>query len=748
MSLFLHYANVLLSIFGLGTLLGLVFIHPLRTVSPLLVPLAGFIVFGGVIAPILYILGKFDLPTIIVLVSVLGVFGLARLIYSIRKIHPRISFAPTQWLGVFLLIIFTILLLALSQKNSVPGGIDPAIHSIIVNNINNTKTFSNSYPQGLHILILSLEEFFNFSQPQVFISLNNFFYLNFLILVYVAIKLVSKSSLFALIGVFTGLLDVSFFNNMLNGTTSHLIAVNLIGFSFIVIPLLSKLKRPWDYVFLIIFYTAVLYYHFVTLYFFLPFLWFWRALSREKARPIFLLSFIASLIISIPLQFRLIVDPGYLEPAITAVILTLVVELALLRWQARIGEFLANRWLLYLAVPIGTVLLLVSMKVFDIQPQWYGWPIMILSFLGLAIIAAKNLRDWIPYVYYFTAMALLNTLFFWPFIDKHASLMKELLFYYGLTSVLVILASAATYFLLVLLKQSKLKLVATTMMLVVLFLIVFSRTIDAVLIDDQYLISRYNSSRGFGIFYTRNDVLLAEWVKNNVRDDSMIINPGGLYNVWASMTMHPISYFAYGMVSRGEESHEKIVDLLFNRDPNKPTYLLDRKIRYVLVPEGFLITLYHPYLQLRKQIGGAKFYSLTDQPIRSTNLAELSLTSLTDDPVFDVSGEYKLHCLYCENRLYYQFRELAQSLIIAPGKSIKLTIKKTSLQRPVNLIINTSGTELRGAVVKKGAPQKIFLPAEYALQGYLIPANEDLVVKLENTTNRVAEIRNVVLEML
>ncbi|MBI3572974.1 MAG: hypothetical protein HY092_02115, partial [Candidatus Kerfeldbacteria bacterium] len=191
---------------------------------------------------------------------------------------------------------------------------------------------------------------------------------------------------------------------------------------------------------------------------------------------------------------------------------------------------------------------------------------------------------------------------------------------------------------------------------------------------------------------TKNDAALANWVKNNIPAAGIIANPGGLYNTWASLTGHPTLWASYNVPTIAEPApYLASVKHLLRDEPAADVDLLRRRgIEYILVPEQFSVAMYHPRVQLLKQIGRARLYRLSDSSLAVRLPIPLGNGKSNDGISVTTNGHSS--CRYCGNAFYFTDQDNLTQLELAPTGTIAITLPADILRRgyPETLLVDHS----------------------------------------------------------
>ncbi len=710
-----------------------------------LIPVFGLIVYGGVAVPAQYFIGRFSLVILDVIVALLTALGLIFLVLHIRsKTHRTFGWRDGA-LAVLLSVGAAVMILSIAQQ-PVPGGIDPAIHSVTMTMIETSGQLNVKYPLGLHTFLLFFEGLLHSSRAYIMQAFAVFLSLNFFTLTYVLLRRISGKSIVGWLGVIAAVFDASFYNNLLNGSLTHILAINVILCYLLYLETLKMRATQRSILLLILLSLSIVYFHFISWYFVVPALWIQR-LMLKRHRLHYLITMVAVLLLSIPLIVRLYDYENYSEIFIKSTALIIGVEVLLFVGGNYVHRFINKQWL----YPIlgGIILSLFFYHrniIFYNVDQWYGWSLLGLAGVGVGYCSLKRQPHWLPYLLLFGTYTVLFASFDWG-IDEinKIVIIKELLFYYGFTVPFVLLAAIGLYCFVILGSSRRVQTLKVAMVSIIAVLIFASRMSDTVLVAGGNAISRYNSNSGFGMFYQKNDVSLAHWFREYIDDSSVIANAGGLYGVWTSMAGHPMVYLARNQidVAQPTEVNQEIINLMTDGSSGQPAVLLSNNIRYLFVPQTVPADIVHPYLQLLHQIGTSRVYRILDQPATTDRV--ITLIPLLDNTIEDVhlTGDYGVQKALNGRAFFYQFQSVAQVLTLNSEKLIRLKFDAVSVQREVLLKLNTTSEAL--GVFVNGVPVSR-QPSQTGERAYTIPlpASHDTILTVQNTGIDSASITNII----
>jgi hypothetical protein len=644
--------------------------------------------------------------------------------------------------------------LVLTSKYYLPGGIDSAIHSGIINGILiQNYSVAAPYQLGIHIFILFIERLTGLSQVAVFESLNIFFLISFVVYTYYIVRFWVNSRLAGLMAVAVAVIDASYFNNLLNGSLTHLLGLHLIIVSMCLLLLIQKVSRKWIYLMFLVIFTAFWYYHFLSIYFVFVALWVWRLLDEKHFTRLNLCwPLLGSVVLSLPLQRYLIQDPLYLKSSLIAIVIILALEIILYYFRPTLKIFLFHRLVIILSLPLVMWVFIQSYQGYSDLADWYGITLLILTGLGMIIISLTAKNKFYIFYYYLAAILLLFYVNQKGVMGDASKLITELMYYYGLTLAFIFVGAAGLWLLFKALPSRSSRLFTITVFFTYSFLIFTVRTFDPLLINtwqlNNQLISRYSQSAGFGIFYTKNDIRLAEWVKTNIPKESLIMNPGGLYNDWASLTEHPVVLTQYNNANVPDyPAVEKTTRSLLRgkNSVNLASYKI-YNIRYLLLPEKFETEIYNPYLSLIKQFGQARIYRINNSPRLADKFYSIDLYR-PQNSLIKISGKYTTRCRYCGNPFYFTLKDALYTLSIPPEGELTFTLPADSINKRLNVYLYPENNHFK-VMIKNQTTPLILGDNQPVIKDYLIPDNNDLIVNLQNTSeNETLEIKSLAFEI-
>lgn len=752
-----NIAQVFILIAGIFFILGAPLKWKMPQIPFLCLPAIGLIVFGGIITPILYFTGGWHLYILYIAVAILLGLGLASLFLIIKTLRPA---KPTLFSAVMfaLLILIVAGFIIQSSKYPVPGGIDPAIHASYISSIVQNNDFKISYPLGMHIFALFIENISSHSTPTILLALQIFFIVNIFIITYYLIKIISNNKIAGMIGSLAIILDVSIYNNYLNGSITHLLAILLILIGIMLTLLLPNNSKRLNFLVITMFYVSVFYFHFITLFILIPILWCLRVCRVNNQHWLFVLAFPASLLVAAPLLKNFLNIPGFQIQFIGACLIFLLVEVVILFFSSHIKKILFNIWAQLLFAVIGLLAFKNTLKAFDVIPEWYELFILSLAIMGIVLIILKRLRDWYPIVMYFSIFSILYYLIDFASAHIESPIFKELIFYYGFTVPLVLLGAAGIYYGLQLVSSKAVKTSALAALLIIIILIFGSRFFDKTFLSDARAISRYGQNNGFGMFYSNDDVQVAEWAKEHLPKDAGIINPGGLYNTWASITERRVMYARAEINSEeSEKTHQAVVNLLNSQDIGCPQQLTKQKYQYLLLPSQYVIYFQNPCVNLIYKSGAARLYKINDQITATVKSQAINLDDLTQNKNISISGDFGTVCTHCNNRFYYQFKNVGRAIRIPANGMMYITIAQADYNRNINLIVLTQNPRLTVTIIGKneeGFKYSKLLSSNwaesterYVLQNYAQRKGEEIRVQLENTNEIFIDIQAIIFDI-
>lgn len=692
------------------------------TLAPLLAPLVGIVFFISFCVVPQYWIGHYSLTATFAGLGIAVCISFGLVVWKNGGLFRRIiTFISRHG---FLLFILALLLAGLIYEGSefaVPGGIDSAIHANLINLISLKSTLAVSYPLGVHLFVLMITSVFHVSTATALMSMSAVLYTSIFSCLYCVFYLLTGNRGLALLGMFAGMVDASAYNNYLNGSFTHVLGIALILSVVPLIYLARQIKAPWvRCVWWMFFFVTVYYIHFVTMLFILPALWLLRWLQRDRSW-VYSIALFASMILGIPLFRNLMTVSSFSQLAVPAAVLMVVADV-LVTVGYRLGHYLmVSTWGSRIAAALAVLGFFFTYKVFDVATEWYGPIIVALSFLGIVLILVKRDQRGYVLIYYSLCIVAIISLTLVPFISQKIALIKELVFYYGYSAPLMVLAGYSVIQIVSLVYNTRMRLVAEALILTLLLFIVVSRATNQVYFSPTATISRYAANEGFGVFYTRNDVRLAEWAKANLPQSIIVANPGGLYNSWAVLTGRQPMYYAYDQlsISGGQDLNDELQLLLGNTSDARPDELLDSGVGYVLLPENFSTTLFNPQISLLHSEGRSRLYQLNRDNV--SDLRTYNLLNSKERPRnVSLEGQFTIQCPFCDNRLYYQFKETIKQLMLPSQGTVTIRVDDVSRGEVISLL--TDSLLSRGEVAVSDTAIKSGISHGIILEGYSPPS--------------------------
>ncbi len=711
-------------------------------------PTIGLVIYGGFVVPLLYLTGGWHPLILYATVALLLLLGLVSLTYLLFKSRPRQKVNLFSLLVTLLFLLITIGFVSQASQYSLPGGIDPAFHAAFMNNIVQSNNFDTSYPLGMHTLMLSIVNATPFSTPSVFLAFSIFLIFNIFTLTFLILKKLSSNILSPIIGVCLVILDVSIFNNYLNGSITHLVAILIILSGIALTLFLPSNSRYLTFACLTAFYVFIFYFHFITLFVLAPVLWLLRIQRNQSTQWEILAAFLASIIIAIPVLKNFINVTDFQTQFLAASILFALVEVGIIFFRVSIRRVIYNPWVQFVAASAGLLFFYNTFGVFDKIPDWYGPFTILWVAVGVLTITIFKQQQWYPIVTYFTVLSSFYYLIGLASDRVNLDLFKQMLFYFGFTVPLVLLGAAGISLSLQKLQNKIAQTFAVAILFVFVALIFFSRISDRILVSDAHIVSRYGKNDGFNLFYTQDDVKVAEWVKGNTQKGAGIVNPGGLYNAWASISQRRTMYArTEAGTLEPEATHQVVADLLNNHSLSCPHKLLAHGYDYLLMPSQYVVRFWNPCLTLVHASGEARLYKIHEQPLNSTQSYGVNFSNLTSQNAITISGNFQVHCKYCDNKFYYQFKEIGKVVRVPVHGKIQVEIAAPSQDRFINLIIGDQNFSLTAKMVEP-TNEKIEFSNEYLLQRYVQKKGEVTKIELSNKTRNFAQVDMIILETL
>lgn len=706
-------------------------------------PTLGLIVFGGIVTPLLYFTGGWHVSILFSIVSVLFGFGIVSLFQTFKN-RPFIkpSFYSVMLFIVFLGIVAGFLIQ--SSTYPVPGGIDPAIHTAYINHIVQFEHFNISYPLGIHIFVLFFETLSTFATPTILLALQVFLFVNIFSLSFYVIKFIAGKTSAGIIGMMVVFLDTSIFNNYLNGSFTHLLALVLILTGIFITLALPKNNSFLYLSILTLFYIASFYFHFITLFMLIPLLWGLRIYKTEDVPWLPIVSFTASLIVATPLLVTFANIKGFQIQFYFASFLYLLVELVILFFGKQVKKILFTVWFQVVLAGLGLLAFTKAFYIFDKIPEWYGWLILFWGATGAALILLKRLGQWYPILTFISGVSIFY--YCTPLLAGKIDLTiyMQLLFYYGFTVPLILIGAVGLYHGFLAVSGKILKIITVSVLVFLVTLISISRFTDKSFISDNWTISRYDNNSGFGIFYNRDDVRVTVWARDHLPADAGVINPGGLHNSWASITERRILYPAYGVINspESEKTHQAVVDLLSNQNIGCSDQLEKQKYEYILLPSQYVIHFRNLCATLLYESGDARLYKINERPAHEILGQAIDPYNLTKRKEISISGDYNIICKYCDNRFYYQFQNVGKLLSLPATGVVNVTIAEAPTDRRVNVIIDSETNNLKSQLVD-GTQKDLENTGEYVLHDYLQKAGKEIRLQIKNISATSVEIHTI-----
>lgn len=709
----------------------------LRSRSVYLYPAYGIVAFGATAVPITYVIGRFN-------IAVIGVVCLGILAAGVlgwRRFGWRREATPNGWRRRWPAIILGMTLVALgliqSSKYGIPGGIDSAIHSSMINGILiHQATLQGSYPLGLHMVILFAERLFHASQALVFLSFYLLLFLSTIaVLVHIADRFVRRP-LAGYAVVAAAAVDVSMYNNLINGSGTHLIGIFLSVMLILAAMSPGKQASHWRWVSDAAVMTALWYFHYPSLFF--GFLGYWAVRmalpSGRSWQP--LIAFGAAAAASLPLQRFLIRDATYIHAIIPGVITLAAAEVLLILCLPLAQSVLKKRWFLLIVGAAAAWLFYHYSAAFLFIPSWYGKVLIEMALIGL-VATIMNPRPFSVMAFYaFSGMAILHALLNLSAITSQTKVIVELVYYYGFTYSLILLGAAGILQLFRILRPSLFRSAVIGLAVVYVGLVLASRAFDYPFIQgiqkDDRPISRYGGSNGFTIFYTRHDVQLADWIKNNIHDQGRIMNPGGLYNSWVPLAEHPVVWATYNVptIASGLMVAQVTTQLLAGQPAVDVAYLRAQGVKYLLLPEQYHVAVYYPELRLRRIVGQSRFYEiLPSQP--GAPWIRIPMERSTADSDVLLAGAFAVGCRYCYNTFYFTDQASLYELQIDGQAEMTFALKASTQSRRLALLIDRNPSALKYRIDDRPWQTS---SAEALISDVSVPAGHQLVVTIKNPT--------------
>lgn len=722
-----------------------------------LLPAAGMTIFGGLIVPIFYLIGWYDY--VWYAVYALGISGGLAALWFLRK---KIKFTKPNLEHIALALVLIVLAVGFVVQASpfpVIGGIDSALHSTFLTDIVLGNGYDISYPLGMHTLILGINRITQLSTAVLFQSLAIFFVLYTIALVYAIVKKISGSALAGFFAILAGLIDVSINNNFLNGSVTHLLAAVLLLTGIGLSLWRPAGKNIYEFVFLMFFYASLFYFHFITLVLLMPILWLLQLQRAESPTKEHIFAFLAGLVLSLRVIISFLHLPGFIWQISTIVVAFIGIELLVLHYHKQLKKIILYRWTQVGLALAGLGVFWYFFSASDSLPQWYGIFVFYLATAGTAIALVRNMSAWYPFITYWGILILgYYAITKLPLPHGNVEVVTDLLYYYGFTVPLIILGGAGIWGLHGLVKNRWARTATIAIACAFIAIIVSARFFDEKLLpNDTNTVSRYSVNNGFGIFYGKDDVRVAEWAKANLPADAGIVNPGGLYNTWASLSQRRIMYHAYGDIHsfEADKAHAAVLAVLTNETSECPTPLLNAEYRYLMIPTQFSVYFRNPCATLLYQSGTARLYRIgktAGDTVASRGIMFSDVHRYKND--IDVTGSYQIICNHCGNRFYAQFQEVDKSMLVPEKGSLIITLPAPTENRFINLVVVGDNAALRAEMLPATAREitadvtgsPLVPQGEYILKDFVQTAGQTIRVRLSNTTRDYTIISGIALD--
>jgi hypothetical protein len=328
--------------------------------------------------------------------------------------------------------------------------------------------------------------------------------------------------------------------------------------------------------------------------------------------------------------------------------------------------------------------------------------------------------------------------------------MVELVYYYGFTFSFVLLGTSGLNAIAKLLRRARTQYVFISAIVVYVLLLVYSRAFDQTFVPTSFQkdqpISRYGSSKGFSILYTKNDVALAEWVKIHVPNDGIIYNPGGLYNQWASLTEHQVVLSNYNTATIGDApTLINEFNSLLQGVPNAQLQAItSSRVAYILLPEKYSVGIFHSQVQLLKQIGSARFYKILREP-NAILWEPLPLTPDYFASNLRVVGKVKIECRYCGDAFYFTDKSTLRSIILNSGSEATFALAQQNRQITYDLYTDHGGSKI---AFRTGAGEWVQTTDDILARKIVVPANTRLQFQLKNLGTEQVHINALALQVV
>lgn len=736
---------------GLFFVLGFAVDVWLRSKLVIIYPAYGLIALSVLSGLFSYIVGYYStiilsaICAVIIVIGVIGIFlkgiPISKHDYSWRNVLP-VTFS------IFAYLTFAVIQ---ASKYGIPGGVDSSIHSGIINGILiQAHSVGGTYPLGMHIVVLFCERVFHATQANVFLALYISLQLYCIVGIAYITKAIFSNWLASVFGIIAVLIDVSIFNNYLNGSGTHLFGLFLIIFLVVVMLLTQRLQRCIQVACLTAIFSAIWFIHYPTLFFALPIIWAWFLSKSQRPNWKVLGAFGISLLVSLPIQLKFVHDTAFLHSIIPGLVIIAAIG-AILHFIPQIFfEVFKRRWLLSLIALLSLCIFYSNLSTFLFLPTWYGQLGIYIAFLGIgaAIISPRSASTF--GLISFAIITITYAVFNHKFAPGQSKVMVELVYYYGFTFSLVLLGTSGLNAIIKLFRRARTQYVLISAIVVYVLLLTFSRTFDQTFVPTSFQkdqpISRYGSSKGFSILYTKNDIALAEWVKIHVPNDGVIYNPGGLYNQWASLTEHQVVLSNYNTATIGNAPMLiNEFNNLLQGVPNAQLHAItSSRVSYILLPEKFSVGIFHSQVQLLKQIGNARFYKILRQP-NEVLWEPLPLTPHSSTSNLRVVGKVKIECRYCGDAFYFTDKSTLRKLIFNSGTEVTFELAQQKRQITYDLYADHGGSKL---AFRTSVGEWVQTQDDILARKIVVPANTRLRFQLKNPDTEQVQVNALALQVV
>ena len=647
---------ILFVFFVLGFALNKIFKSNIVNAIPL-----GLLIYSGIVVPTARIVNYCSLLFVTFIIVYCVIVTVCLLKSGCIQLHSqeRTPLNRYEILMIIMLcsIVFASTLLILTRL-PVPPGSDVIGHSHYAMNIFLTNKFLGAYPQAIHLLFSYTMHMLSLPIHEVMQGFNVAIYVTFLLSVFCMTYEIFKSNKIAVLTLFLAIIDVNFYFNMLNGCSTHLVGIVLVIASMTL--MLNRLKNYKKFSFFavtVLIFTSIMYAHSIALIAALigmSSIRFIHALQHnDSLKSInYVSAYFTSAILGL-FQYSFIFSSNsaelgtyyfntYLYPLTVLSLSVLVLEIVLIslvRFVLFFGKKVdLKQSYMFLSVGIATSAIYLYVWIVLSLSGRYSLMMSFLALLGsFAVGIFPKCRKYISasfWMSFMSAFYIVITPISWAFpIVEGAGLVTEslmqswftpplillatipLAFIYHQSSMYKLLISLRTYF-----KTVHLNLAKVIVFCSVLFLAFYSmsdvalRTLDKregwVLKVDPHATCALKPNT----WSTFNDVNLAMWARENLKDNGIILNLGGYYGSWSVISEHRVVFARcspppFVINYKFQDVLSIWRDMQIGIYQTTPSFR-DMEIEYVSTSEKQPLILSSPYLRLIHKVGWSRMYKI------------------------------------------------------------------------------------------------------------------------------------------